>query len=197
MHVNVKDLCRHQKAKLTKKEWKSGWTGPRDIASLLSLAAKTDGQNGAGRASRTTLDLGCLLWGHTPFRRNPRRSSLGPYPTYLLAFRSFLPPGVLFPDTQHPVLLSQTLLEQKHRLLPTYAWVILQERTVTTSHLRVSGTQHLESLVYFPLILCRAVNVIKVPYLSEWKKNSQLKLHRYRISNTGCESNFHGSLMNQ
>lgn len=39
-------------------------------------------------------------------------------PAYLLAFRSFFPPGVLPPDTQHPILLSQSLLEQRHRLLP-------------------------------------------------------------------------------
>ena len=45
-------------------------------------------------------------------------------------------PSVLqesFPDTHHPALLSQTLLEQEPRLLPTYAWVTLQDRTVTTS----------------------------------------------------------------
>lgn len=40
-------------------------------------------------------------------------------PSLLLVFRSFFPPGVLPPDTQHPILLSQSLLEQRHRLLPT------------------------------------------------------------------------------
>ena len=33
--------------------------------------------------------------GLTPSRRSPRRSSLSPYPAYLLAFLSFLPAGVV------------------------------------------------------------------------------------------------------
>lgn len=122
MHVNVKHLCRHQQAKLAKKK-KSEIQGEQDrgtLHHLFYLAAKTDGWNGTGRASRMTLGPGCLLRvSHLPGGAHAGVASVLTPPTSLPSFPSFL--QELFPDTQHLVLLSQTLLEQKHRLLPTYA----------------------------------------------------------------------------
>lgn len=178
MHVNVKDFCRHQKGKTEKRKKKKRIEQKQPLASvcrhlmdlehfitLLSLAAKTRSLDRMEKEEVKGLLLGPGC--HPPRGLHlPGRAHWGPC-LCLPPCLPFLPPAILC--SQHSASPAVSVPEGAETPSPSYVSI---SHSPGECHDKIPSQRCPRnptpvSHVYFLPTLGRAVNVIKMPYLSE------------------------------